>query len=327
MLEFVRRLYYGSTSGRLVLGFPRKLYRMYRFRLVPEERFIKEHFKRVFGHAPNLRNPKTLNEKIQWLKLHDRTPLHTQCADKYAVRRYVTEKIGGEYLVPLHYSTENPADIIPQHLPDTPFIVKTTHGSSGGAMVKDKSGIDWKRLRKSLGKLLRQNYYYQSKEWPYKNIKPRIVVEELLSDENGNIPFDYKIHCFNSQPGIIQVDLDRFIDHKRNLYDTQWKLLPFTWCDWGDGKPLWPNGRNVPAPSQLKQMLHIAQALSSEFLYARVDLYEVKGRVFFGEITLHHGSGTEIFSPSEWDRTLGDMLKLPHEDLGVSRKSGRDDDQ
>ena len=327
MLEFVRRLYYGSNCGHLVLGFPRKLYHMYRFRLVPEEPFIKQHFKRIFGHVPNLRDPKTLNEKIQWLKLHDRTPLQTQCADKYAVRRYVTEKIGAEYLVPLFYSTEDPSDIVPENLPNTPFIVKATHGSSGGAMVKDKSEIDWKTLRKSLRKLLCQNYYYESKEWPYKNIKPRIVVEELLSDENGNIPFDYKIHCFNGQPRIIHVDLDRFTGHKRNLYDTQWNLLPFTWCEWGDGKPLWPNGRDVRRPVQLEQMLEIAQALSSEFLYARIDLYEISGRLYFGEITFHHGSGTEIFTPSEWDRKLGDMLKLPHECLGVSRESGRDYDR
>ena len=150
-----------------------------------------------------------------------------QCADKYAVREYVAERIGDEYLVPLLYHTDSPADITPENLPDAPFIVKTTHGSSGGIMVRDKSAIDWKALRESLRELLRTNYYL-SKEWPYKNIESRIVVEKLLLDRNGNIPFDYKIHCFHGQSRIIQVDLDRFIDHKRNLYDTEWRLQPFT---------------------------------------------------------------------------------------------------
>jgi len=279
-------------------------------------------FRRHLGYFPNLRNPKTLNEKIQWLMLHCRPPLHTQCADKHAVRHYVTEKIGAEYLVPLLYTTENPADITQERLPDAPFIVKTTHGSGGNTIVRDKSTIDWKTLRKQLGKSLRRNFYYLWREWQYKHIKPRIVVEQLLLDEDGNIPADYRVHCFNGQPKIIQVDLDRFIDPKRDFYDTQWQRQPFTWCYWKHGKPNWPNGRDIPAPPQLKQMLNIAEVLSSPFLYARVDLYEVSGRLFVGEITFTPSVGIAIFTPFEWDRKLGDMLTLPHEDHGKNAVSG-----
>jgi hypothetical protein len=314
MIEFMkRRLYLEGCFVPVCIHY-----------LISDEMFIKLHFRRSFGQFPNLRNPKTLNEKIQWLKLHDRTPLHTQCADKHAVRQYVTEKIGAEYLVPLLYSTEDPADIVEENLPDAPFIVKVTHGSGGGMIVRDKSTIDWKTLRKALGKSLWQNYYYLWREWVYKHIKPRIVVEQLLLDEEGSIPFDYKVHCFNGQPKIIQVDLDRFTNHTRNLYDTQWQLQPFTWCPWKQGKPSYPNGRDVPAPSQLKQMLHLAETLSSPFLYARVDLYEVSGRLFFGEITFFHEAGTARLTPFEWDRKLGDMLTLPHEDHGtISEVRGR----
>ena len=321
MMKELRQLYYSSAAGRFLLGLPRKLHRFYRFRLMPEKTFIQSRFKRVFGRAADLDNPKTLNEKTQWLKLHDRTPLHTQCADKYAVREYVAGKVGKQYLIPLLYHTEDPADIRPENLPEPPFVVKTNHaGSIGMTFVRDKSGTDRPLVRKTLNKQIKQNYYHARKEWQYKNIKPRIIVERMLSTRDGGVPFDYKLHCFHGEPKVIQVDLGRFTDHKRNLYDTEWNLLPFTWCLWRNGQPLWPNGRDVSPPSRLQEMLQIAQRLSAPFMYARIDLYEVEGSVFFGEITFHHGSGTEIFTPPEWDRRLGDMLILPGE-----KKTAEDD--
>lgn len=312
MINKLRRFYYASVTGRKLLGSGRKMYHFCKFRMMPEDAFIRWRFKQVYGYTPDLEQPKTFNEKLQWLKLHDRTPLHTLCADKYAVRQYVTDNVGSRYLIPLLYQSENPEDMRPENLPDPPFIIKTTHASFGGVIVREKGAIDWKSLRKSMTDQMKINYYYISKEWPYKNIKPRIVVEKLLTDRYGNVPFDYKVHCFHGEPKVIQVDLDRFTKHRRNLYDTEWRLLPFTWCDWGNGNPLWPNGKEVPIPAQLETMLKIAKRLSSEFLYARVDLYSLENSIFFGEITFCHGSGTEIFTPPEWDRQLGDMLVLPH---------------
>jgi hypothetical protein len=318
MMDSLRRLYRGSAVGRFVLGLPRWLYQAwfrFRFYVRSDESAIKWKFEQVMGYVPDLQNPKTLNEKMQWLKLHDRTPLHTQCADKYAVRPYVADKIGAEYLVPLLFHTTDIADLVPENLPDAPFIVKTTHASSGGTIVRDKATADWEALRDTLREQLRADYYFTSKEWQYKNIEPAIVVEALLQDRAGDIPFDYKIHAFNGEPSIIQVDLDRFTNHRRNLYDLEWRLQPFTWCDWEDGKPLWPNGRDVPAPAQLQLMLDLTKTLSSDFLYTRVDLYVLNDdQIFFGEITFHHGSGREIFTPAEWDRSLGDRLRLPHEE-------------
>jgi len=209
----MKNIYHGNPVGKFLL-FPFIYYRNY---IMSDKTYILKRFKRVMGYNLDLNNPKTLNEKIQWLKLNHNTTLHTQCADKYAVRNYVKNKIGENYLVPLYYSTENSNEIQPEILPEFPFIIKTNHDSSGGIIVKDKSNIDWIKVQKSLKKRLKKNYYYYSKEKQYKDISPRIIVEKLLVDKGGNIPNDYKIHCFNGEPKIIQVDSNRFSNHKRNL--------------------------------------------------------------------------------------------------------------
>lgn len=311
MSTFFKRLYHGSKVGRVALALPRAVYHIYRFRWMGEESFVRWRFKQVFGREPDLENPRGLNEKIQWLKLYDRSHLHTQCADKRSVRDFVAASVGEDALIPILFETADPADLTPSALPDTPFIIKTTHGSSGGVIVRDKSDVDWPSLRRELRKQLRTNYYYVTKEWPYKNIEPRVIVEKLLQREDGTVPFDYKFHCFHGEPQLVQVDLDRFTNHRRNFYSPQWTPLPLTWSDWADGQPLWPAGDHVPRPSRLRDMLEIAAKLSKPFAYARIDLYEVDGRPYFGEMTFHHGSGTEIITPTEWDIRLGDLLRLP----------------
>lgn len=279
--------------------------------MMSDRTYILKRFKRVMGYNLDLNNPMTLNEKIQWLKLNHNTPLHTQCADKYAVRDYVKKKIGKNYLVPLYYTTENANEIQEEKLPLAPFIIKTNHDSSGGIIVKDKSNIDWIKIQNSLKKRLKKNYYYYSKEQQYKDIRPRIIVEKLLIDKEGNIPNDYKIHCFNGEPKIIQVDSDRFSNHKRNLYDENWKELPFTWSIWVDGKPLWDNGPRMEKPKSLDKLLELAKILSADFYYSRIDFYVVDDFIYFGEITFHHGGGTEIIYPAKWDTYYGENLTIP----------------
>ncbi|OYQ49635.1 hypothetical protein CHX27_01350 [Flavobacterium aurantiibacter] len=149
----------------------------YRFRLLPEEYFLKRRFKQVFGFNPDLKNPKSLSEKIQWLKLNDRTPLHTQCADKFKVREYVKDKVGEQYLVPLVFETKNVADINSNNIPDYPVAIKANHDSSGVVIVRDKNKENWDAIQKKLQSHLKVNYYYYDKEWPYKNIERRIIVE------------------------------------------------------------------------------------------------------------------------------------------------------
>src|SRR5690606_37814815 len=270
--------------------------------------FIKQNYKKRFNKELNLENPKTLNEKINWLKLNDRTSLHTICADKLKVRDYVSEKIGNQFLIQLVFKSYDINNLVSENFPEKPFIIKANHDSSGGVIIKDKNQVDWLKLKKKFQKLLNRNYYYIGKEWQYKNIKAGIIAEKLLINENGEVPFDYKLHCFNGKVEVIHVDIDRYTDHKRNCYDTNWELLPFTWSMWKNGKPLWPNGRKISRHENLKEMIVLAEKLSQPFSYVRIDLYEFEAQVFFGEITFHHGSGLETIYPESWDLRLGELI-------------------
>lgn len=302
MKEFLKLLYHDTAIGHLLLSPAKRLSDINPLRVLPEKTYIKLTFKNTFGYDLNLENPKTLNEKIQWLQLNDRTPLRTLCADKYAVRDYVKEKIGEEYLVPLIFHTTNPTDIVPGNLPDFPFIIKTNHGCGDYIIVKDKSTIDWKRVQKNLKKSLKSNYYYKAKEWQYKNIKPCIVVEKLLLDKNFNIPNDYKFNCFNGKLGFPEVHIDRYIDYRKNCYDSEWNILN---CEWGAKR-----GSEVKKPKLLTKMILLAEILAKDFRYVRVDLYNLRDKIYFGELTFSPGAGFCRFNPPEWDRKFGNELKL-----------------
>ena len=302
MIKFIKHLYDDTTIGHLLISPVKKLYDIYIFHILPEKIFIKRTFKIILGYNLNLENPKTLNEKTQWLKLNDRTPLHTLCADKYAVREHIKEKIGGQYLISLVYHTDNPVDIIPENLPDFPFIIKTNHGCGGHVIVKDKSKIDWKHVQKNLARSLKSNHYYVFKEWQYKNIVPRIIVEKLLLDKNLNIPYDYKFYCINGKVVYIEVDINRYTNYKANFYDPEWNLLDF--------RKRVENGDEVERPETLNKMRSLAEVLSKDFRFVRVDLYSLGSEVHFGELTFHPAAGFQQFFPPKWDRIFGDELIL-----------------
>jgi len=310
--KILKYLYLNTFLGHHIIHLLIRLNTFYLHRIIPEKVFLKKKFRTVFKREINLENPETLNEKIVWLMLNDRTPLHTQCADKYAVRDYVAAKIGGEYLVPLFYMTKNPKDIIPDNLPDIPCIIKPNHDSGGGIFVKNKNDIDWNSVRKSLKKRLKHNYYYGKKEWQYKNIEPCIIVEKLLTDRDGKIPYDYKIHCFNGKVQMIQVDIDRYSDNRyRNWYNTKWEREPYTWLRLKkEDKKFNPNNNDVEKPKTLDKMIELSEKLSEDFRYIRVDWYDVDGVLYFGELTFHHDSGNTPILPEEWDKKLGDKLIL-----------------
>ena len=302
MRRFINRLYYETTIGHVLIHPLKRLYDIYRHRLLPEKIFIRRTFKASLDYDLNLENPKTINEKIQWLQLNDRNPLHTICTDKYAVRKYIKEKIGEQYLIPLVCHTTNSSDIIPENLPDYPFIIKTNHGNGGHLIVKDKSKIVWKSVQKKFKKSLKSNYYYNCREWQYKDIKPRIVVEKLLLDENSNIPYDYKFHCFNGEVKFIHVV--RYISNNRriNFYDLDWNFVE---CEWGSRS----NGV-IKQPEMLNKMKSLAEVLAEDFQYVRVDLYIVGNKIYFGELTFSPLAGFQPLIPSEWDRIFGDELVL-----------------
>lgn len=300
-------------SHKTLLGeFLRPFYYSVKYRLVPEKILLQNRYKKKQGKKIDLKNPITLNEKIVWLKLYDRTPLHTQCADKYAVREYVSEKIGECYLVPLFYHTFDPKEIIPESLPEMPCIIKANHDSSGGVFVYDKGKIDWPEVQNGFKKRLKKNYYWKSKEWQYKHIKPRIIVEKLLQDKNGNIPFDYKLHCFNGKVRMVQVDMGRGTDkHHRNWYSRDWVREPYKWSSpKGNGIFTDPSEDDVEKPKSLDEMIRLSEILSNPFRYVRVDWYDVDGTLFFGELTFHHDGGNQSILPKIWDEKLGAELRL-----------------
>jgi hypothetical protein len=276
-----------------------------RYRVLPPSILLRLSFRRSLGYPLDLENPQTLNEKIQWLKLHDRSSLHVTCADKLAVRDHIERSLGSEYLVDLLLVLDSAKNLTPTSLPNAPFIIKTNHNSGGAIIVRDKSNIDWPSIQHHFTRLLGTNYYYRVKEWQYKNIEPRVLVEELLLDENGQLPLDYKFHCFNGRVQFIQVDIDRHVEHRRNLYDRRWQLIDCCW--------IYPRGPNVPKPEGLDEMIRLAEILAAEFRYVRTDFYNVQGMIRFGELTFHPESGFGRFNPGLWDLAFGHILDLNRE--------------
>ena len=271
---------------------------------------IERQFRRAFGYDLDWANPRTLNEKLNWMKLHVRDPLQKIAADKFAVRAHVAAKVGEQYLIPLIRKCDRAEEIRFVELPAA-FVLKTNHGSGQNWIVRDKAREDERAVIRQFREWLATSHYAASREWPYKDMKPAVVIEELLLDEDGQIPSDFKFHCFGGKVAAIQVDLDRETAHRRNFYDLDWNLQPFIWTEWEGGKPAWPNGRAVARPAALAEMVRVAETLAADFPYARIDLFDCRGKVYFGEITFYHGGAFERFDPPEFDRFFGDKLALP----------------
>lgn len=278
-------------------------YRLLRSLILPQKVFINSIFKKTHGYTLDFNNPQTLNEKIHWLKIYDRTPLHTLCADKFLARNYIAEKVGTKYLVPLVFQSKKPKDIRPENLPDYPVIIKTNHDSGGVVVVKDKSKADWPQIRKHLRQKLRHNHFYRHREWAYKNIERRIVVERFLIDEKKKFPDDIRVHCFNGKPGFITIDSGRFETMKSGMYDLDWNYLD---CQWTD-----PPADRVEKPEMLDKVLELAGKLSENFSYIRTDFYLVKNDIYVGELTFYPCAGLKPFKPEKWDTIFGSMLQLP----------------
>lgn len=256
------------------------------------------------GKKLKIKNPKTYNEKIQWLKLNDRNPIYTQLVDKISVKEIVGKKIGLGHIIKTLGVWDSFDEIDFKTLPDK-FVLKATHDSGTVVVCKNKSNLKINKVKRKIERSLKRNYYWIWREWPYKNVKPRIIAEEYLEDESNYELKDYKIFCFNGKAKYIQVDFDRFIKHKRNIYDIDWNLLDF--------QILYPSDRTrqIERPSQLEEMIKIAEKLSKGLIHMRVDLYSIKDKIYFGELTFHHESGFGNFNPKEWDYKLGDLIKLP----------------
>ena len=274
-------------------------------RFIPDGLFLKIKFRLIMDKKLDLKNPKTFNEKMQWLKLYDRKPEYTQMVDKYEVRKYIGEVIGKEYLIPLLGVYDNFEAIEFDKLPNK-FVLKPNHTSGNVFICKDKSKIDYKKLKKEVNRWLKREYYWLHREWPYKNIKPRIICEKYMVDESGTELKDYKFMCFNGQVKCIFVCTNRTSPTGLNIdiYDVAWNLMPF-------GRPNQPGtGVKIPKPKNFDKMIKYAEKLAENIPFIRVDFYETDGQLFFGELTFYPGAGFEEFSPEFYDDILGSWLKL-----------------
>lgn len=274
---------------------------------IDDEAYLKRKYRACMGKELNLGSPRTLNEKLQWLKLYNRKPKYTMMVDKYAVRKYIADTIGEEYLIPLLGVWDNPDDIDFDTLPNQ-FVLKCNHNSGLGMCIcKDKSKLDIEQVKAGLRKGLQQDYYLIGREWPYKNVKRRIIAEKYMTTLGMDDLPDYKIHCFNGEPKFILYCSERFskTGTKEDFLDTNWSKLPFKRPD------LKCSDKILKKPSRLNEMLELAKILSTNIPFLRCDFYEIKGSVYFGELTFFPASGLEAFQPEEWDYRLGDWLKLP----------------
>lgn len=274
------------------------------FKYVPDKFWIEFKYYSHFRMPLNLKDPKTFNEKLQWLKLYYQKDSHTQMVDKYGMKDYVTKKVGSQYVVPLLGVWDRAEDVDFQTLPEQ-FVLKTTHDCAGLVICTDKSRLDIEATKQKLQRALNSNYYLRYREWPYKNVVPRIIAEKYMVDESGTQLKDYKIFCFNGEPYCVQVDFDRFQEHKKNIYSLDWKLLEFSF-----NFPAHPEVE-ITKPDTLDEMLTIAKVLSKGEPYVRVDFYSVDHRPYVGEITFFPVSGYGKFVPEKYDSIFGNLIQLP----------------
>lgn len=255
------------------------------------------------GKNLNLKNPKTFNEKIQWSKLYDTTPLKTLLADKYLVRQYVKDKIGEEYLINLYGVWDNFDDIDFDILPET-FVLKCNHGSGYNIIVKDKAKFDKADAKRKIDAWMAEDYAFRyGFEMQYSDIPKKIIAEQYIQSKDKDLE-EYNITCFQGKADFIINDILINSTRKRNLYDTEWNLLPYKISHY-------ENFHSKEKPSYLEKMIDLAQKLSEGINYVRVDLYHTKGKIYFGEMTFTSSSETSPIAPESFDKRLTDLFKLP----------------
>ena len=268
--------------------------------------FLHKKFNYTVNRNLDLDNPKSYNEKLQWLKLYDRKPEYTRMVDKYEVKKLVSELIGEEFVIPTIGVWDKFDDINFDSLPEK-FVLKCTHDSGGLVICKDKSHFDKKAAKKKISKCLKRNYYYSHREWPYKNVKPRIIAENYMEDTKTAELRDYKFFCFDGDVKALFVATERQKageEVKFDFFDENFNHLPV--------KQGHPNAEVTPEmPERFEEMKRLASVLSQNIPHVRVDFYEVDGKVYFGEMTFYHFSGFVPFEPEEWDYKFGEWIELP----------------
>ena len=273
-----------------------------------DKSYLKLKFKASMGKRLNLKNPQTFSEKLQWLKLYYRNPEYTPLVDKQLVKRYVAEKIGEEYVIPT-LGVWNSVDEIDFDALPNQFVLKCTHDSGGLVVCKDKAKLDVEKAKATMRKALTSDFYFSGREWPYKNVERKIIAEQYMEDAETKELRDYKFFCFDGEPKALFVASERPHDTRFDFYDVEFNHLPFT------NGHLWAS-KEIKKPATFDKMIEFAAVLSQGMPHARVDFYEVNGKLYFGEITFFHHNGMCPFEPEEWDYTFGSWLTLPEKRRG-----------
>lgn len=275
--------------------------------LFPDKLYIRLQYRHLLGYWPNLDNPKTFHEKVQWLKLHDRKPIYTQMVDKYEAKSFIAKKVGAEYVIPTLGIYNSVDEIDYDKLPDQ-FVIKTTHDSGTVIVCRNKEKLDKKYVKKFISKRLRRKIYYSEREWPYKDVKPRIIIEQLIGPECDDI-WDYKFFCFDGKPEVMFVVTNRFKEggHKADFFDMNGNHLDVT-------QPGFENNPVRPVlPPCFDKMKELASVLSAGIPQLRVDFYYVDDKIYVGELTFSDSGGYSPFIPDEWNIRMGNCINLPNE--------------
>lgn len=285
------------------------------FDFMDDKRFLEIYWECVYNRKLNLKNPKSFNEKLQWLKLYDRKPEYSIMVDKYEVKKYVSEIIGEEHIIPTLGVWEKFEDLEFTKLPDQ-FVLKCTHDSGGLVICRDKAKFSINEEKKKIRKCLKHNYYLRGREWPYKDVKPRIIAEQYMEEYGENkiksienskqSLIDYKFYCFNGVPRFLYVSegLENHATAKISFLSLDWSFMEFSRADFKSFEKL------PPKPQNYSLMIEIAKNLSKHIPFIRVDLYEINGCVYFSELTFSPCSGMMPFKPEKYDYIIGSMLKI-----------------
>lgn len=274
------------------------------FNWIPDKAFLEMKYRLIMKKKLDLENPVTFNEKLQWLKLYDRNPEYTKMVDKYEAKEYVSKIIGEEYIIPTLGVWDKFEDIDFEKLPNQ-FVLKPTHTSGNVYVCNDKKSINYKELRKKVNKWLKRKYFFMHREWPYKNVKPRIIAEKYMKDKSGEL-LDYKFYCFNGKPKLMLICSDRFKSMKETYFDMDGHLLTLKDVEY-------ERDESMQKPICFEKMKEFAYKLSNEIPFLRVDFYEIEGKIYFGELTFYTAAGFEQLNPSDAVIKMGKILELPKE--------------
>ena len=266
--------------------------------ILPDKLYIALKYKKNIGKWPNFKNPQTFNEKLQWLKLNDKNPEYIKMVDKHEAKKYVADLIGGEYIIPEYGVWERFEDINFDSLPNQ-FVLKTTHDCAGVVICRDKKSFDREKAKSFINMHLKKNYFYEGREWPYKNVKPRIIAEKLLNDDASveSALTDYKFYCFNGVPKFMYISKDKAENPTTDFFDMDFNRLDMHMRD--------PNSEVPPSkPACFEEMIKLAKILSKDINHIRVDFYFSEGKVYVGELTLYHCAGFIPVKPDKWNKIL-----------------------